>query len=73
MSSSDSLYMFTNFEINNRCLLKGSIRKIMLEVLDSTYNQLFVRVSQGLFVLSCFPKQSDILSKPLFFLYQRFH
>ena len=50
------------------------IRKIMVEVFDSTYNKLFIHVSQSHFDLSCFPKQSGILSKPLnFFRYQRFH
>ena len=32
------------------------IRKIMLEVFDSTYNKLFIHVSQPNFALSCFPK-----------------
>ena len=45
------------------------IRKIMLEVVDSTENKLFihVHVSQPHFALSCLPKQCDILSKPLIF------
>ena len=43
------------------------IRKIMLEVFDSTYNKLFIHVSQPHFALSCLPKQSGILSKPLIF------
>ena len=50
------------------------IRKIMLEVFDSTYNKLFIHVSQPHFALSCFPKQGGILRKPPnFFRYQRFH
>ena len=43
------------------------IRKIMLEVFDSTYNKFFIHVSQPHFALSCFPKQSGILSNPLIF------
>ena len=43
------------------------IRKIMLEFFDSTYNKLFIHVSQPHFTFLCFPKQSGILSKPLNF------
>ena len=45
------------------------IRKIMLDVFDSTLNKLFihVHVSQPHFAVSCIPKQSDILSKCLIF------
>ena len=43
------------------------IRKILLEVFDSTYNKLYIHVSQPHFTLSCFPKQSGILSKSLNF------
>ena len=35
------------------------IRKIMLEVFDSTYYKILIYVKQPHFALPCFPKQSD--------------